>query len=1004
MYTTTHMASRIAKSILVIALTSGLLATGHARAEAPDLVISDLQLVTSKRISRTVYEYTYRAVAQNRGGAAEAVKATLDSWPSQLTVSDGEASFGALPGGQTQASADTVTLRHDRSRGSFTAQNLTWRFSFLEQQPGLLNGDQGQPAIAFTTNLRNVGVNPDAPVATDTDGARILRTVLVVTIAPDATVGQVNSALTRHGARINVMLAGVPVLSVSVPDPGSLPALRALAAALRAEPGIESVDLSYQPVPKALPTNIDYQLEGLLPGRIGIIDHHLAIRGAAVWNLKGMLDKPELRNLRPTLVVTDYFGRGWPVPGPVAGMPPEGWSVQIPAGDIKPLCQTCAGNDHGYGVLSVISADQGGLSSDFDLTTGLYPAALTARVVDLEFRDTDDVITTASVLRQARSSGGNVILNTSLGTCVTKPDGTCTAEERLLAHRRGQHWLSLVRDSGLENTFLHLTAAGNERAAFAWETSGINFVARGVYLPEDEDGLLDFDADTITKVDENGDPILDWLFDPIRLPRLDNILSVENRFNVIAGTEQDPVAQRQLPPFVGCLSSQSTRGGHVAGIGGGTYQENAATVDSKVWLAKGPTSISGTKESTGTSFATPQVAATAAWVWSLRPDITALRVKDILLRTTIEKARVCDQDEIAAHKNVDVYAAALATDNPHYDNPALNKNLGTTTDAPARLWLLDVASANPLNGSLSDTPDGKFTQADILKFLQEFEARKGKTDYSRYDLNGNGATGEPYARTDLIETSRFDMDGDLDWTTANQILEGNAVTVDEYQPADIGVLVFYAYSPLYTGNEYERALLLTPYLEDFNNKVLFLEGLDIQAGSPTRTIQLTGLRQPGDGTAFVSNCAAPGERGAPLFSGQVYNKSLDTQITPIFWQGLMANRISDEPPNASSCSSFVATVPSTGEWWINVAARNRKDTDPKHDNEYQMRVYLGTPDLLAEPTGNMAPPQGRRSTQSISYGSVLSNTLDPVQEIPFVPNGSFTPAFELKRIFFTPSL
>lgn len=1004
---TTHYSLQLA----AICLATVLLAPGTARAQDPDLVISDLQLVSSKRINRTVYEYVYRAVARNRGGAAEAVQATLESWPVQLSVIDGEASFGALAAGQSLPSADTVTLRHDRSRGGFTAQGLTWRFSYLQQEPGLLSGAPDLPAVQATTDLRIVGVNPDAPVETDASGTQYLRTVLVVTLDPDATVGQINAALTRHGARINVMMTGVRVLSVTVPDPGSLPALRALADALRAEPGIEAVYLSDRPAPKSLPPNPVYQQD--LPAHIEKIDHHLAIRGAAVWNLTGLLDKPELKDRRPMLVVSDFFGRGWPAGGPQPSLPPEGWSVLLPSSDIRNPSQGNQGKDHGYGVLSVIAADHDvGFERDFDRLTGLYPAPLRTRVADLEIQDADSITTTASVLREAVGTGANVILNTSLGVC-SPPD--CDAEERLRAHHRGQLWLDEVRGvsagANIENRFLHLTAAGNENAAMAWQTSGFNFVSRGLQLPPQEElELLNFDVDTITKVDENGDPVLDFFFQPVKLPRLDNVLSVENRYNKLAGTQVDASAGRMLPPLVGCLSPTSTRGGHIAGIGGASYQvSGGSTVDSKIWLASGPDYSYGTNQATGTSFATPQVAAAAAWVWSLRPDLTALQVKDLLLRTTMHKATVCDpyaqqlEDEPGAHKTVDVYAAALATDNPFYDDPVRSRNLGASAVAPARLWLLDVASPRP-DGSLSNQPDGLFTQADLLKFLQEFESRKGATDYSRYDLNGNGATGERYARTDIIDIARFDLDGDLDWTTAVQTMEGHSVPVDEYQVADIGVLIFYAYSPLYTGNEYERALLLAPYLEKFNNKTLFLEGLDIQAGSPARTIRLTSLQKQGDGMAFVSNCAT-GERGDPLFSAEVYNRSAETQIAPIFWQGLMSNRISDEPPNAPSCSSFVATVPSTGQWWINVAARNRKDTAPVHDNEYQMRVYLGEPDLLAGPSGNLNPPPGRVASQHITYGSVLSNTLDPQGwTLPYTPSPGFPGAFQIKSITFTPSL
>src|SRR5262249_49324813 len=142
--------------------------------------------------------------------------------------------------------------------------------------------------------------------------------------------------------------------------------------------------------------------------------------------------------------------------------------------------------------------------------------------------------------------------------------------------------------------------------------------------------------------------------------------------------------------------------------------------------------------------------------------------------------------------------------------------------APARLALLDVASVDN-QGKLRDAPDGKFTQADIMKFLQEFENRKGKMDYSRYDLNGNGQTGESYPAT--TGNPRFDLDGNYVWEQATQSIQGIPVSFDEKQPADITILIFYAYSPLYEGNEFERDMLLAPYLENFNSTVLHFDSL-----------------------------------------------------------------------------------------------------------------------------------------------------------------------------------
>jgi len=99
---------------LILITTLLLLTTGRPAHASPELAIGDYQLVSSKRISRTVSEYTYKAAVINTGSDALDVSATLNINAPGVTVLDGELSFGDVGAGATVPSADTFTIRHDR--------------------------------------------------------------------------------------------------------------------------------------------------------------------------------------------------------------------------------------------------------------------------------------------------------------------------------------------------------------------------------------------------------------------------------------------------------------------------------------------------------------------------------------------------------------------------------------------------------------------------------------------------------------------------------------------------------------------------------------------------------------------------------------------------------------------------------------------------------------------------------------------------------------------------
>ena len=95
------------------------------RHRATDIEIDNYTLVSSTRISRTVYEYTYTADASNWGTADATISATLASTVASIAVMDGAVSFGDVLEGATEVSTDTFTIRQDRSQ-PFNADALVW--------------------------------------------------------------------------------------------------------------------------------------------------------------------------------------------------------------------------------------------------------------------------------------------------------------------------------------------------------------------------------------------------------------------------------------------------------------------------------------------------------------------------------------------------------------------------------------------------------------------------------------------------------------------------------------------------------------------------------------------------------------------------------------------------------------------------------------------------------------------------------------------------------------
>jgi len=94
---------------------------------AADFEISGYELVSQTRISRTTFDYNYRAILKNNSSTElTSAKATLSSLTTSVIVIDKEVTFPGTAINTASKSADTFTIRTDRAV-QFNQSNLPWK-------------------------------------------------------------------------------------------------------------------------------------------------------------------------------------------------------------------------------------------------------------------------------------------------------------------------------------------------------------------------------------------------------------------------------------------------------------------------------------------------------------------------------------------------------------------------------------------------------------------------------------------------------------------------------------------------------------------------------------------------------------------------------------------------------------------------------------------------------------------------------------------------------------
>ena len=109
--------------------------------------ISGYELVSSKRVGRTLFEYEYRALSINDSEAIRNVTASVSSSNTATEIVEGDLRFPDMAAVEQARSIDTLTLRQDR-RSAFDPSALNVQFQFEPVAP-----DPPTLQFEFDTNL-----------------------------------------------------------------------------------------------------------------------------------------------------------------------------------------------------------------------------------------------------------------------------------------------------------------------------------------------------------------------------------------------------------------------------------------------------------------------------------------------------------------------------------------------------------------------------------------------------------------------------------------------------------------------------------------------------------------------------------------------------------------------------------------------------------------------------------------------------------------------------------
>jgi hypothetical protein len=618
----------------------------------------------------------------------------------------------------------------------------------------VLSGTGSAAAVSMLTTIRGSAVS-----AADISRGFLL-TRIVALLAPNATVDQVNAAARSIGAeRISTSTNGIPVVTLDVPRQASIAALKARAKTLAAQPGIAFAFAGREPKASVLPE----QAPGVAvpPPELS---HLLATRFPQAWNARSAAGDDCLPRSVPVLVL-DKFGTLVNRPDFLTRFDADSF-VHSPdvSGD--------EASGHGYDVALTIAA-----KFDAAKPTGAQPFDDCVLLHQLEAAGLDFNVQVLRLRTALLGVPGSVVINNSLNfsepLCGPNGDEPCTSQnaaatpaddirEAIRERIFTATLLALVLDfQSTENRVLVTVSAGNHDdlpdGFFAQRYPGFrdgrfsNMFALATQLSE-IDILLQDPALWRSDVDPS---LPDVTFDLSMVADLHAQWPVDNANLDPRSVLIVDSAQSSDAPGVNAPSAFNFLGAEVRAVG-----ENVPLDTGLV---------------EGTSFAAPQVAGLAAYLWTLSD---ALRGEpsgatgDLIRRTSVSAAGA----GLLGVPLLDAYAATLALDRPN----------GTFA---IRRALLDA------------NEDGVFDHLDLQLFATAYRLGDPSAptipsirDWSRFDLNGDAYTGGILIAPFDLDVGGLDVNGLPSIESVDATIEGYLISFNEAALSDLQILCYYAYS------------------------------------------------------------------------------------------------------------------------------------------------------------------------------------------------------------------
>ncbi|QBB71170.1 hypothetical protein ELE36_12860 [Pseudolysobacter antarcticus] len=607
-----------------------------------------------------------------------------------------------------------------------------------------------------------VDMQPVAAPNADIDGDLIM-TRMDIVFSRNASVAQINAALTTIGAGIVTMTPQRAEMTIAFPRPTDRMQLSQLRETLEAASGVLSADLALLPQIEFLPSDVPHSS----------ISYLAATRFPAAWNAQ-RLATANCQSRKIEMRFVDIWGTN-----PAAAY--DIFSKQVPGfngwiGDRTSLTET-----HGYETVATTAA-----ILDTTKPNGANPFSQCVNIVGLDANGLS-VSQEQKILAESLPTG-KVVVNRSMGyhgpLCAHCQPADIAPEYRTLpanlAHNAIQ-WRSLMQERDAD--MLVSVAAGNEYDSDAGRA--YPFFAQTPYVSPEAlaaSGVIFGSSGSLNFLQDHA--LLDPDAQHSNLPSLYQSDSVVARIQTYQTETLGP--------------TQPESADNILSVGSTTNQPNFDGVQASLFSRRNaPVSAVGehiesfdAQSIRGTSFAAPQVTALASYLWLLSDDLRSRPASETVDAIIDNKRKVGDVNLI------DAYATVLSLDD------ASDTIIPSPATMPIRLAVLDVDD------------NGVFDEADLQQLKTELvenivaNGEPHDQAWGRADLNGDGYVGGS-------RTTAFDLDrrgstryGATEYGTVHFTAEGHPLTLDEHTITDLNILCYYAYSPLYTGSAGARTSLL----------------------------------------------------------------------------------------------------------------------------------------------------------------------------------------------------